>query len=134
MVCPIFVTNKITRRHIAMKENENGKQERGVVHLFLKERGVHLYYGNLKALFDAQEKVENDGSLGVSYNYLKNKKDLFANGGFYSNDKVEIRKGIIDTRTKKEWVRNNKSRAISLNEIGKTKSKKSNKRLKINKV
>lgn len=117
-----------------MKENENGKQERGVVHLFLKERGVHLYYGNLKALFDAQEKVENDGSLGVSYNYLKNKKDLFANGGFYSNDKVEIRKGIIDTRTKKEWVRNNKSRAISLNEIGKTKSKKSNKRLKINKV
>lgn len=89
-----------------MKENE--KQERGLVHLFLKESGQHLYYGNLKALFDAQEKQENDGCLGVSYNYMKNYK--FSEGRYYANDKVEIRKGIIDTHTKKDWVRNNKNK------------------------
>lgn len=85
------------------------KQERGVVHLYLKEPGEHHFYGNMKALFDAQEKTENDGCLGVSYNYMKNYD--FSAGRAYINDKVEIRKGIIETRTIKEWVRNNKARA-----------------------
>lgn len=89
---------------------EKKKQERGVVHLFLKKEGTHLYYGNLKALFDANEQTENDGSLGVSYNYLKNYD--FSEGRAYCNDIVEIRKGTIRTWTNKAWVRNNKSRAV----------------------
>ncbi len=93
--------------------DEKKKQERGVVHLFLKESGEHRYYGNMKALFDAQEQAENDGCLGVSYNYMKNYD--FSAGRVYSNDKVEIRKGIIETQTKKGWVRNNKNRAVKEN-------------------
>lgn len=89
---------------------EKKKQERGVVHLLLKKEDRHLYYGNLKALFDANEKAENDGSLGVSYNYLKNYD--FSDGRAYANDLVEIRKGTIQTWTNKAWVRNNKSRAV----------------------
>lgn len=89
--------------------DEKKKQERGVVHLYLKESGEHHYYGNMKALFDAQEQAENDGCLGVSYNYMKNYD--FSGRRVYTNDKVEIRKGIIETRTTKEWVRNNKARA-----------------------
>lgn len=88
--------------------DEKKKQERGIVHLFLKGSGEHFYYGNLKALFDSQEKEENDKCLGVSYNYLKNYD--FSNGQAYTNGIVEIRKGIIETKTKKEWVRNNKNR------------------------
>ncbi len=87
---------------------EKQKQERGVVHLFLKQTQEHKFYGNLKALFDNEENEENDGTLGVSYNYMKNWD--FSNGHFYSNDLVEIRKGVINTSTKKEWMRNNKNR------------------------
>ena len=61
-------------------------------------------------VIDANEKAENDGSLGVSYNYLKNYD--FSDGRAYANDLVEIRKGTIQTWTNKAWVRNNKSRAV----------------------
>lgn len=61
----------------------------------------------MKALFDNQEKEENDGTLGVSYNYMKNYD--FSNGRTYENARCIIRKGIICTATKKEWMRNNKN-------------------------
>ena len=51
---------------------EKKKQERGVVHLVIKATGANYFYGNLKALFDNHEVEENDGTLGVSYNYMKN--------------------------------------------------------------
>lgn len=89
------------------------KQERGIVHLFKRSSGEHFYYGNMKALFDAQEKEENDGSLGVAYNYMKNYD--FSGGKVYANAMVEIRKGIIETQTNKNWVRNNKKRATKEN-------------------
>ena len=58
---------------IAMEDiKEKKKQERGVVHLLLKATGENFYYGNLKALFDNHEYTENDKSLGVAYNYVKN--------------------------------------------------------------
>ena len=91
-----------------MEQNtDKKKQERGVVHLVLKETGENFFYGNLKALFDNQELQENDRTLGVAYNYLKNFD--FSGGKIYENDKCVIRKGIINTTTKKEWKRNNKN-------------------------
>ena len=65
-----------------MEENvEKKKQERGVVHLVLKDTGENLFYGNLKALFDNHEQAENDGTLGAAYNYIKNYD--FSNGRVY---------------------------------------------------
>lgn len=62
----------------------------------------------MKALFDNQEALENDGTLGVSYNYMKNYD--FLEGRTYENAIFVIRKGIINTTTNKEWKRNNKNR------------------------
>ena len=84
------------------------KQERGVVHLVIKSTGQNFFYGNMKALFDNQEYMENDGTLGVSYNYMKNYD--FSEGRTYENVICVIRKGIINTTTNKEWKRNNKNR------------------------
>ena len=84
------------------------KQERGVVHLVIKSTGKNFFYGNMKALFDNQESLENDGTLGVSYNYMKNYD--FSEGRTYENTFCVIRKGIINTTTNKEWKRNNKNR------------------------
>ena len=86
---------------------EKKKQERGVVHLVIKDTGANYFYGNLKALFDNHEVEENDGTLGVSYNYMKNYD--FSGGRIYENGICVIRKGIINTSTKKEWMRNNKN-------------------------
>ena len=86
---------------------EKKKQERGVVHLVIKATGANYFYGNLKALFDNHEKEENDGTLGVSYNYMKNYD--FSDGRIYENGICVIRKGIINTSTKKEWMRNNRN-------------------------
>lgn len=85
---------------------EKKKQERGVVHLVIKATGANYFYGNLKALFDNHEVEENDGTLGVSYNYMKNYD--FSDGRIYENGICVIRKGIINTSTKKEWRRNNR--------------------------
>jgi hypothetical protein len=86
---------------------EKKKQERGVVHLVIKATGANYFYGNLKALFDNHEVEENDGTLGVSYNYMKNYD--FSDGRIYENGICVIRKGIINTSTKKEWMRNNRN-------------------------
>lgn len=53
-------------------------------------------------------KGEERSSLGIAYNYIKNFN--LSNGRFYENDICVIRKGIINTTTKKEWKRNNKNR------------------------
>ena len=87
---------------------EKVKQERGVVHLVMKATGENFFYGNLKALFDNHEQTENDKTLGVAYNYLKNYD--FSNGKTYENSICIIRKGVINTTTKKDWKRNNKNR------------------------
>ena len=85
------------------------KQERGVVHLVIKSTGQNFFYGNMKALFsNNQESLENDGTLGVSYNYMKNYD--FSERRTYENAICVIRKGIINTTTNKEWKRNNKNR------------------------
>ena len=90
-----------------MEGSEKKKQERGVVHLYLKDTEENFYYGNLKALFDNHEEKENDGKLGAAYNYIKNFD--FSDGNAYENSICIIRKGIINTSTKKEWMRNNKN-------------------------
>ena len=66
-----------------------GKQERTVIHLELN--GNHYYYGNLKALCDAWNKVD----IGVTYNYLKNYG--IDNSNPYLGKKCVIRKGTIIT-------------------------------------
>ncbi|MBQ8205502.1 MAG: hypothetical protein IJZ78_06780 [Alistipes sp.] len=90
------------------ESTEKKKQERGVVHLVMKATGENFFYGNLKALFDNHEQTENDKTLGVAYNYLKNYD--FSNGKTYENSICIIRKGVINTTTKKDWKRNNKNR------------------------
>lgn len=90
------------------ESTEKKKQERGVVHLVMKATGENFFYGNLKALFDNHEQTENDKTLGVAYNYLKNYD--FSNGRTYENSICIIRKGVINTTTKKDWKRNNKNR------------------------
>lgn len=90
------------------ESTEKKKQERGVVHLVMKATGENFFYGNLKALFDNHEQTENDKTLGVAYNYLKNYD--FSNGKTYENSICVIRKGVINTTTKKDWKRNNKNR------------------------
>ncbi|MBR2443201.1 MAG: hypothetical protein IKB19_02735 [Rikenellaceae bacterium] len=90
------------------ESTEKKKQERGVVHLVMKATGENFFYGNLKALFDNHEQTENDKTLGVAYNYLKNYD--FSNGKTYENSICIIRKGVINTTTKKGWKRNNKNR------------------------
>ena len=98
------------------KNKEKKKQERGVVHLVLKSTGENFFYGNLKALFDNHEQTENDGTLGVAYNYMKNYD--FSAGKTYENTNCIIRKGIINTVTKKEWMRNNKNTNRNLHNEG----------------
>lgn len=39
------------------------KQENGVVHLVIKSTEQNFFYGNMKALFENQEALENNGSL-----------------------------------------------------------------------
>ena len=51
---------------------------------------------------------KNGGSSGIAYNHIKNFN--LSGGRFYENDICVIRKGIINTTTKKEWKRNNKNR------------------------
>ena len=53
-------------------------------------------------------KGEERSSLGITYNDIKNFN--LSNGRFYEYDICVIRKGIINTTTKKEWKRNNKNR------------------------
>lgn len=53
-------------------------------------------------------KGEERSSLGITYNYIKDFN--LSNGRFYEYDICVIRKGIINTTTKKEWKRNNKNR------------------------
>lgn len=51
---------------------------------------------------------KNGGSSDIAYNYIKNFN--LSGGRFYENDICIIRKGIINTTTKREWKRNNKNR------------------------
>lgn len=51
---------------------------------------------------------KNGGSSGIAYNYIKNFN--LSNGRFYENDICVIRKGIINTTTKKGVEENNKNR------------------------
>lgn len=53
-------------------------------------------------------KGEERSSLGIAYNYIKDFN--LSNGRFYEYDICVIRKGIINTTTKKERKRNNKNR------------------------
>ena len=46
-------------------------------------------------------KGEERSSLGIAYNDIKNFN--LSNGRFYEYDICVIRKGIINTTTKKEW-------------------------------
>ena len=74
----------------------NGKQERMVVHL--EVNGQHYYYGNLKALCDNWNKE----TLGVGYSILRN-YGITVDRPFI-NDKCIIRRGIIQTSSRKTVV------------------------------
>lgn len=73
---------------------------------FYMDKGTHSAnnFINLYELLWGKEK----NVVRWAYNYIKNFN--LSNGRFYENDICVIRKGIINTTTKKEWKRNNKNR------------------------
>ena len=86
------------------RQKEAGK--RGCSSSIKSNRREFLLW-EFKSSFDNHEEYENDKTLGVAYNYVKNFD--FSNGRAYENAICIIRKGIINTTTKKEWMRNNKN-------------------------
>jgi len=74
---------------------EKQKQERTVIHLYLKENDTHLYFGSMANIFEHFPKEE----IGIGFGSLRNYGLSAANP--YENKKVIIRKGILQAKPKK---------------------------------
>ena len=76
-------------------EEKQTKQERTVIHLYLKEKDIHLYFGSMANIFEHFTKEQVGITFGSLRNYgLSSEKP-------YENRKVIIRKGILLTKPKK---------------------------------
>jgi hypothetical protein len=75
-------------------EEKQGKQGRTVVHLYLKERNLHVYYGSMANIFEHHTKEE----VGISFGSLRNYG--LSPDNPYENKKVIIRKGILQAKPK----------------------------------
>jgi hypothetical protein len=74
---------------------ENKKQERTVIHLYLKENDRHYYFGSMANIYEHFEKENIGITFGSLRNYgLSHKKH-------YENGRVIIRKGILLAKAKK---------------------------------
>jgi hypothetical protein len=75
-------------------EEEKTKQERTVIHLYLKETDIHLYFGSMANIFEHYTKEQ----IGISFGSLRN----YGLSAFkpYENKKVIIRKGILQAKPK----------------------------------
>ena len=75
-------------------EEKQTKQERTVVHLYLKDSDTHCYFGSMANLYELHNKEE----IGISFGSLRN-FGLSAQKP-YENKKVVIRKGILQAKPK----------------------------------
>jgi len=75
-------------------EEKQSKKEKTVIHLYLKRKGLHYYFGSKANIFEHFTKEE----IGISWGSLRN-YDL--NLSPYKNDKVIIRKGTLQTKSQK---------------------------------
>ena len=75
-------------------EEKQTKQERTVIHLYLKENDTHQYYGSMANVF---ENCTRD-QIGISFGSLRNYGLSPAKP--YENKKVIIRKGILQAKRK----------------------------------
>lgn len=75
-------------------EEKQAKQDRTVIHLYLKESDTHHYFGSMANIFEHNSKDELSISFGSLRNYgLSPEKP-------YENKKVIIRKGILQAKPK----------------------------------
>jgi len=76
-----------------MGENKT-KKERTVIHLYLIEKDIHLYFGSMANIFEHFSKDD----IGISFGSLRNYGLLSEKP--YKNKKVIIRKGSLQTKPK----------------------------------
>ena len=74
---------------------ENKKQERTVIHLYLKENDKHCYFGSMANIYEHYSKEE----IGITFGSLRNFG--LSPEKHYENGKVIIRKGILLAKPKK---------------------------------
>jgi len=77
---------------IIMEENNETKQERTVIHLYLKGSNSHHYFGSMASIFE----FYNKETINITFGSLRNFKLSAENP--YENKLVIIRKGIILTK------------------------------------
>ena len=75
-------------------EKKQAKQERTVIHLYLKENDIHSYFGSMANVFEHFSKEE----IGIGFGSLRNYG--LSPTKPYENKKVVIRKGILQAKPK----------------------------------
>jgi hypothetical protein len=75
-------------------EEKQTKQERTVVHLYLKDSDTHVYFGSMANVYEHYTKEE----IGISFGSLRNYGLSPQNP--YENKKVVIRKGVLQAKPK----------------------------------
>lgn len=74
------------------------KFEKNVIHLTIKERDEHSYYGSVSCIYEHYTEDE----IGIKYSSLRNFG--LAEDKPYENKNVIIRKGKLLTKDRKEFV------------------------------
>ena len=87
-------------------EEKQTKQERMVVHLYLKDSDTHSYFGSMANVYEHFIKDE----IGISFGSLRN-YGLSAENP-YENKKVIIRKGVLQAKPKQ-----NPLKSISMTKV-----------------
>ena len=77
-----------------MDKKEQTKRERTVIHLYLKDKDEHHYFGSVANVYEHYSKED----IGISFGYLRNKGLTVTNP--FENDRVIIRKGILLAKPK----------------------------------
>jgi hypothetical protein len=70
------------------------KQERKVIHLYIKVTDTHEYYGSISAIFE----VHTDDEMGIKLTSLRNY--VVSESNPYENGKIIIREGKLITKKK----------------------------------
>jgi hypothetical protein len=85
-----------------MEENE--KQKRTVIHLYLKENDTHHYFGSMANIFEHFKNWKED--IGISFGSLRNYG--LSPEKPYENKKVIIRKGVLLAKPKPSKIKETK--------------------------
>ncbi|MFV0470680.1 MAG: hypothetical protein ACK5L7_01410 [Paludibacteraceae bacterium] len=77
-----------------MEEKKTEKQERTVIHLYIKENDKHFYFGSMANIYEHFKKED----IGISFGSLRNYG--LSSTKPYENNKIIIRKGILLAKPK----------------------------------